>query len=93
MEKFAKRFGFGFPDLVDEDQSVGKNYGAVCTPGFFGLKRKGDLRYRGRLDDARIGGAANRTPELVNAMRLIAETGQGPKDPAASIGCSIKWHA
>jgi len=24
-------------------------------------------------------------------MRLIAETGQGPRQQTASIGCSIKW--
>jgi hypothetical protein len=24
-------------------------------------------------------------------MKLIAETGEGPKEQIASIGCSIKW--
>ncbi|MEM7216026.1 MAG: thioredoxin family protein, partial [Pseudomonadota bacterium] len=36
MKKFAQRHGFRFPYLVDEDQSVGKAYNAVCTPDFFG---------------------------------------------------------
>jgi len=26
-------------------------------------------------------------------MKLIAETGAGPKEQVASIGCSIKWLA
>ncbi|WP_339900660.1 thioredoxin family protein [Paraglaciecola polaris] len=91
MQRFALKHGFEFPYLVDEDQSVGKLYGAVCTPDFFGFNTKGELHYRGRLDDARMGDAHNRVPELVNAMRLIAETGQGPKEQTPSMGCSIKW--
>lgn len=91
MQRFAAKHQFAFPYLVDEDQSVGKRYGAVCTPDFFGFNAKGELQYRGRLDDARMGNADNRTPELVNAMRQIAETGQGPKQQTPSMGCSIKW--
>jgi len=91
MKRFAAHYGFPFPYLVDEDQSVGKAYGAVCTPDFFGLNASGELQYRGRLDDAGMGNPAHRTPELLNAMRQIAETGQGPRKQTASMGCSIKW--
>ena len=91
MKRFARQYGFTFPYLVDEDQSVGKQYGAICTPDFFGLNSKGELQYRGRLDDAGMADAANRVPELVNAMRMIAETGNGPKEQSPSMGCSIKW--
>ncbi len=91
MKRFARHYGFGFPYLVDEDQAVGKAYGAVCTPDFFGLNARGELQYRGRLDDARMGDPANRNKELVNAMRLIAQTGEGPREQVPSMGCSIKW--
>jgi peroxiredoxin len=91
MKKFAAQHGFTFPYLVDEDQSVGKTYGAVCTPDFFGFNRDGELQYRGRLDDARMGDAAHRTPELLNAMRLVAKSGHGPRQQSPSMGCSIKW--
>ena len=91
MKRFAEHHGFTFPYLVDESQSVGKAYGAVCTPDFFGLNKDGELQYRGRLDDVRMGNPAGRTQELVNAMRLIAETGEGPRDQIPSMGCSIKW--
>jgi len=91
MKRFAKSFDFTFPYLIDEDQSVGKQYGAICTPDFFGLNSKGELQYRGRLDDARMDDASNREPELVNAMRLIAESGNGPEAQFPSMGCSIKW--
>lgn len=91
MKQFAGRHGFAFPYLVDEDQSVGKAYGAVCTPDFFGFNSNGELQYRGRLDDAKMGDPANRTRELVDAMRQIAETGDGPRQQTPSMGCSIKW--
>ena len=91
MKKFSRHYGFKFPYLVDETQEVGKAYGAVCTPDFFGLNKEGELQYRGRLDSAGTGDATDRTPELVNAMRQIAETGHGPKKQMASMGCSIKW--
>ncbi len=91
MKQFAEQHGFTFPYLVDEDQSVGKAYGAVCTPDFFGFNGDGELQYRGRLDDARMGEASDRTPELLRAMRQVAETGRGPAEQTASMGCSIKW--
>ncbi len=91
MARFSEAHGFSFPYLVDEDQSVGKAYSAVCTPDFFGLNNKGELQYRGRLDDARMGDASNRTPELLEAMRQIGETGEGPQKQFPSMGCSIKW--
>ncbi|TQV78959.1 thioredoxin family protein [Denitrobaculum tricleocarpae] len=91
MVRFAAGYGFPFPYLVDEDQSVGKAYGAVCTPDFFGFNKDGALQYRGRLDNAGMGNPEGRTRELVDAMRQIAETGQGPREQIASMGCSIKW--
>ena len=91
MKRFAHQHGFTFPYLVDEDQSVGKAYGAVCTPDFFGFNAKGELQYRGRLDDARMGDARNRKTELLDAMRQVITTGKGPQEQIPSMGCSIKW--
>jgi peroxiredoxin len=91
MKVFAETHGFTFPYLIDEDQSVARVYGAVCTPDFFGFNSSGELQYRGRLDDARMADPTNRTPELLNAMRLIAKTGEGPRVQKPSMGCSIKW--
>ena len=91
MRDFAARHGFGFPYLVDETQEVARAWGAICTPDFFGLNAKGELQYRGRLDDAARGDAGNRTAELLTAMRQVARTGAGPADQTPSMGCSIKW--
>ena len=91
MKRFAAKYGFAFPYLVDQDQSVARAYDAVCTPDFFGLNAQGELQYRGRIDDAKMGDPSDRSRELVDAMRLIAETGEGPREQQASMGCSIKW--
>jgi peroxiredoxin len=91
MRRYAKEKGFTFPYLVDETQSVGKAYGAVCTPDFFGFNKSGELQYRGRIDDAGMSNPSHREKELVNAMKQIAQTGHGPRKQTPSIGCSIKW--
>lgn len=94
MQKMASDSGFPFAYLYDEDQSVARAYNAVCTPDFFGFNASGGLQYRGRLDAA----GRNRAPEgmrrdLVEAMRMIADTSAGPQDQIPSMGCSIKWHS
>lgn len=93
MAEFAARHGFGFPYLVDESQAVARAYGAVCTPDFFGYDKGKLLQYRGRLDDSGRSSSPEATPELLNAMRQIAETGTGPTQQWPSVGCSIKWKA
>ncbi len=91
MGEFATEHCFSFPYLIDETQSVAKSYGAVCTPDFFGFNANLELQYRGRLDDLTMGKDSTRTPELFNAMSMIANTGSGPECQIASMGCSIKW--
>lgn len=92
MQKLAKDLKFDFPYLLDESQTIAKRYGAVCTPDFFGYNADFELQYRGRLDASRKETApADAKRDLFEAMKQIAETGLGPKDQIASIGCSIKW--
>ena len=91
MARFAHHYGLTAPYLVDEDQSVGQAYGAVCTPDFFGYDKTGGLQYRGRIDSAGMGDPAGRTRDLVDAMMSVAKTGHGPKNQTPSMGCSIKW--
>lgn len=91
MAAFSKAHAFEFPYLVDEDQSVARDYGAVCTPDFFGFNAELELQYRGRLDASGRAAVAAARPELLEAMRQIATTGEGPREQTPSIGCSIKW--
>jgi peroxiredoxin len=91
MQRIANEMDFPFPYLSDPTQAVAKAYGAVCTPDFFGFNSKGELQYRGRFDESRKEAAPESTRDLFHAMKLVAETGQGPKEQVQSIGCSIKW--
>ena len=91
MQKVAHEMEFSFPYLLDKTQVVAKAYDAVCTPDFFGFNNKGELQYRGRFDESRKDTAPNSTRDLFYAMKQVAETGAGPKEQIASIGCSIKW--
>ena len=91
MQEVAKAFDFSFPYVWDETQAVAKAYGAVCTPDFFGFNANLALQYRGRFDDSGREISSNSSRDLFNAMKRIAETGQGPHEQAVSIGCSIKW--
>jgi peroxiredoxin len=92
MGRVAEEYQFPFPYLFDETQEVAKAYGAVCTPDFFGYNADLGLQYRGRLDESRKETApAGVRRDLFEAMKQVAETGQGPREQIPSMGCSIKW--
>jgi peroxiredoxin len=92
MRHIAEQFAFPFPYLVDETQQVARDYGAVCTPDFFGYNANLGLQYRGRLDESRKETApVGVRRDLFEAMKEVAETGQGPQEQIPSMGCSIKW--
>lgn len=93
MKAFAKQHGFGFPYVIDRSQEVARAYDAVCTPDFFGFNAALELQYRGRLDESKTTPVPDARRELFEAMTQIAETGEGPRDQVASMGCSIKWRA
>ena len=92
MKLFAAAHDFPFPYLHDADQTIARAYDAVCTPDFFGFDAELGLQYRGRLDASRKEtGPAELKRDLFEAMRQVAETGHGPEEQIASMGCSIKW--
>lgn len=92
MKAVAEKWAFPFPYVLDETQQVVKAYGAVCTPDFFGYNTQLKLQYRGRLDASRKEAAAeNVRRDLFEAMKQVAQTGQGPLEQIPSMGCSIKW--
>ncbi len=93
MKEFSARHRLGFPYVVDRTQEVGRAYGAVCTPDFFGFDKDLELQYRGRLDESKTTLVEGARRELYDAMVQIAETGRGPAEQIASMGCSIKWRA
>ena len=92
MIEFAKKNDFSFPYLIDETQETAKAYDAVCTPDFFGYNKDLELQYRGRSRELKnLIPIRDGKSDLYKAMKLIAETSNGPKNQIPSAGCSIKW--
>ena len=92
MISFSKLHTFSFPYLIDETQGVAKDYGAVCTPDFFGYNKNLELQYRGRIRELKdLKPVRKCDSDLKVAMKLVAETGNGPKNQIPSMGCNIKW--
>ena len=92
MISFSKLNEFSFPYLIDETQNVAKEYGAVCTPDFFGYNKNLELQYRGRIRELKdLKPVRKGDSDLKIAMKLVAETEKGPKDQIPSMGCNIKW--
>ena len=71
---------------------MAKEYGAVCTPDFFGYNKNLELQYRGRIRKLKnLKPVREGESDLKDAMKLIAKFGRGPKNQIPSMGCSIKW--
>ena len=84
------RANFDFEYLVDNDQTIAKNFEALCTPEFYFFDKDFKLQYRGRLDsngkDPEMG-----DPELYYAIEEVIAKGYCSTQQNPSMGCSIKW--
>ena len=92
MREYADNLGYNFPYVVDEDQSVAKNFTAQCTPDFFLFDSDQNLVYRGQLDGSRPG---NNVPTNGDSLRSAIQALLNNEDPISdqlpSMGCNIKW--
>ena len=93
MIKFAKDNKFDDINyLIDENQKTAKQYGAVCTPDFFGYNKNLSLQYRGRFRELKdLKPVKNHDSDLKISMKMIARTQKGPHEQIPSMGCNIKW--
>ncbi len=92
MKEDADRFGYAFPYLIDEDQSVAKAYTAACTPDFFLYDAGRRLVYRGQFDGSRPDSGVPITGVDLRAAadRVLAGTPVA-EEQRPSMGCNIKW--
>jgi thiol-disulfide isomerase/thioredoxin len=92
MIEESKSWGYGFPYLIDKDQSVAKAYRAACTPDFFVFDGNRRLVYRGQLDDSRPSNWKPVTGRDVRAaLDAVLEGNPVSEGQTPSIGCNIKW--
>lgn len=99
----ARRHGWGFPYVLDQEQTLAKALRAACTPEFYLFAPQatesepvhGDqtLRYRGQLDASRPGnGVASNGDDLRAALDAVLQGARVSEQQTPSIGCNIKWH-
>jgi len=82
--------GFNFPYVKDEDRTVAKAYGAVCTPHVFLLDEERRLRYKGRIDDSRNPERVT-VSDLRNAIDDLLANRPVRVSETKPFGCSIVW--
>jgi hypothetical protein len=94
MAEEAQNYGYTFPYLYDESQSVAKAYHAACTPDFFVFDGERRLAYRGQLDDSRPKNDKQVTGKDLRAALDAVLVGVAPAaEQRPSLGCNIKWKA
>ncbi|MCP4836592.1 MAG: thioredoxin family protein [Phycisphaera sp.] len=91
MAEESQLRGYGFPYLVDEDQSVARSFEAACTPDFFLYDGARRLVYRGQFDETRPGEGEPHGADLECAIEAVLEGRQVPAEQHPSLGCNIKW--
>ena len=94
LKQQAETFGFVFPYLYDETQSVAHAYDAACTPDIYLFDSDFRLVYRGQFDGSRPGNGVPVSGQDLRAAVDAALVGKPlSKDQRPSIGCNIKWKA
>lgn len=91
MISFAKDNRLNFPYLIDDEQEIARNYGAVCTPDPFLFDAGRGLVFHGRINDALEPEAVPKVAVMETNVRRILNGQEIEKDFEPSIGCSIKW--
>jgi peroxiredoxin len=92
MTDQARRAGWEFPYLLDEDQQVAAAYRAMCTPDLFVYGADRRLAYRGAFDDSTPRNGQPVTGALLRgALDRVLAGEPVPEPHRPSMGCSLKW--
>jgi peroxiredoxin/mono/diheme cytochrome c family protein len=89
--QFAQDFKIEFPILFDASGELAQQFSPRMTPQAFVLDRKGDIQYKGRIDDTFIDLRKQREAaqhhDLLDALTTVA-AGQKPQSPETeAVGC------
>lgn len=91
MQVNVQNWGLDFPYLVDNTQSVAKDYQALCTPDLYLLNQDMQLVYHGRLDDNWRDEKSVKIHDLADAITALSQGQTIQENQIPSMGCSIKW--
>jgi len=92
MEDFVNKYELACDYIFDEDQSIAKAYGAVCTPEFYVIDEDDTIVYHGELDPSHTSNDLMPTgSSLRHALDLTLVGKSIDWQPNPSFGCSVKW--
>ena len=77
--------------LLDTDGRVGRAYGAKTTPHCMVIDAKGNLAYRGAIDNAQEKDAKEKLNYVETAVRELKAGKPVTKSETRSYGCSVKY--
>jgi len=90
-KKFFEERKLSHTVLMDTDGSVGRAYGAKSTPHCFVIDAKGNLAYRGAIDNAMEKDAKEKVNFVINAVAEVKAGKAVTKAETKSYGCTVKY--
>jgi thiol-disulfide isomerase/thioredoxin len=92
MPMFVEKWDLQCEYVFDEDQSIARAYGAVCTPEFYVTNTDGMIVYHGELDPSHTSNRLMPTGSSVRHALDLTLVGKPINwTPNPSFGCSVKW--
>ncbi|MBN2020928.1 MAG: redoxin domain-containing protein [Sedimentisphaerales bacterium] len=93
-KEYAEKFKIDFPILDDRTGTTGRAYGAERTPHIFIIDAKGNIAYRGAIDNAPLGKVADGEKVINYAEKALDELTEGKAVTTAETkpyGCTVKY--
>lgn len=91
MKKYAKEHGYDkVPYLIDNESTLANAFGATRTPEVFLFNPKGELIYKGAMEDNPANPSESKEMFLKAAMDDMMSGNTPDPNSTKSIGCTIK---
>ena len=90
LKERAESKKFNFPYLRDDNQKVGREYGAAVTPHVFLLDRKRNIAYMGAIDDNMNADKVTKH-YLSDAIKAVLAGKQPETTETRQFGCGIQY--
>jgi hypothetical protein len=89
MKAYAKKLGYNFNYVLDNNSTMADAFGANRTPECFLFNKEGKLVYHGAIDN-NSSDASAATPYINTALKSLVKGDKIDPEKTRSIGCTIK---